>query len=107
VSDRTNANFLQVLLRKARKDPLVYLVVSECRLISFEAQAPQPNRDVHGGVLTLPGEHDRRDEAPCPAPRTYSNVSDGSRRFDRASPTSGLPPTSDMSLHRIRRHDVP
>src|SRR6185436_12459974 len=50
VTDRTNADFLQVLLRQAREDPLVYLVLAECRLVSFEAQAPQPNRDIHDGV---------------------------------------------------------
>ena len=47
MTDRTNADFLQVLLREAREDPLAYLVLSECRLVSFEAKAPQPNRDVH------------------------------------------------------------
>jgi hypothetical protein len=54
VTDRTNADFLQVLLCEAREDPLVYLVVAERSLVSFEAQAPQPNHDIHGGAPTLP-----------------------------------------------------
>jgi hypothetical protein len=49
VTHGTNADFLQVLQRKARENLLVYLVVQKCRLVSFAAQAPQPNRDVHGG----------------------------------------------------------
>ena len=49
VTDRTNADFLQVLLREAGDDPLAYLVLAECRLVSFEAKAPQPNR-VHVGA---------------------------------------------------------
>jgi hypothetical protein len=56
VTDRTNADFLQILLGEVRKDSLVNLVLTECRLISFEAQAPQPTSDIHGGALlaTLP-----------------------------------------------------
>ena len=42
MANRTNADFFQVLLRQARKDPFIYLVVAECRLILPEAQAPQP-----------------------------------------------------------------
>jgi hypothetical protein len=40
VTDRTNADFLQVLLRETREDSLVYLVLAECGLVLFEAQAP-------------------------------------------------------------------
>jgi hypothetical protein len=40
----------QVLFRQTRKNRLVYLVLAECRLILPEAQAPQPNHDVHDGV---------------------------------------------------------
>jgi hypothetical protein len=36
MTNRTNADFLQVLLREARKDPFVYLILAECRLIAFE-----------------------------------------------------------------------
>ena len=67
VTDRTNADFLQVFLRETREDPLVYLVVAERRLVSFEAQAPQPNQDVHGGAP--PQAHLNIKAKPCPAPR--------------------------------------
>jgi hypothetical protein len=53
VTDRTNADFFQVLLRQARQDPLVYLVFAECGLVPFEAQAPQPSTEVHDGALRL------------------------------------------------------
>src|ERR1700747_2972828 len=41
---------LQGLVRQARKDRLVYLILAECPLILPEAQAPQPDRDVHEEV---------------------------------------------------------
>jgi len=40
-----DAELLQVLVREARKNRLVYLVLAECRLILAEAQAPQPDHD--------------------------------------------------------------
>jgi hypothetical protein len=46
----TNPDFLQVLLGQVREDPLVDLVVAECRLVLFEAQAPQPDHHVHDGA---------------------------------------------------------
>ena len=61
--NRTDADFLQVLLRQARKDPFVNLVLAECRLILFEAEAPQPTSDVHDSALTPSGAHDRRNGA--------------------------------------------
>ena len=47
VPERCDAKLLQVLVRQARKNRLVYLVLAECRLILPEAQAPQPDHDVH------------------------------------------------------------
>ena len=41
---------LQGLVRQARKNRLVYLVLAECRLILPEAQAPQPDHNVHDGA---------------------------------------------------------
>jgi hypothetical protein len=38
---------LQVLFRQARKNRLVYLIVAERGLILPEAQAPQPDHNVH------------------------------------------------------------
>jgi hypothetical protein len=47
MTNGTYADFLQVLLGEAREDLLVDLVVAECCLVFFEAQAPQPDHDVH------------------------------------------------------------
>ena len=33
--------------RQAREDPFVDLIVAECRLVLLEAQAPQPDRNIH------------------------------------------------------------
>ena len=54
MTDRTNADFFQVLLRQARQDPLVYLVFAECGLVPFEAEAPQPSTEVHDGAPPPP-----------------------------------------------------
>jgi hypothetical protein len=45
-----NAKLFEVLGGEAREDPLVDLVVAECRLVFFEAQAPQPDHHVHDGA---------------------------------------------------------
>ena len=37
-------------MRQARKNRLVYLILAECRLILPEAQAPQPDHNVHEGA---------------------------------------------------------
>jgi hypothetical protein len=50
MTNGTDADFLQVLLGQVWEDPLVNLVVAECRLVFFEAQAPQPDHDVHASV---------------------------------------------------------
>jgi hypothetical protein len=50
MTNGTDADFLQVLLGEAREDPLVDLVVAECCLVFFEAQAPQPDHNVHDGA---------------------------------------------------------
>ena len=47
-----DAQIPQVLSRQVRKDRLVYLILAECRLILPEAQAPQPDHDVHDGAQT-------------------------------------------------------
>jgi hypothetical protein len=48
--DGTDADFLQVLLGEVREDRLVDFVIAECRLVFFETQAPQPDRNVHDGA---------------------------------------------------------
>ena len=43
----SDAKLLQVLIRQDREDRSVYLVLAECCLILSEAQAPQPDHNVH------------------------------------------------------------
>ena len=45
--NRCDAKLLQGLVRQARKNRFVYLILAERRLILPEAQAPQPDHDVH------------------------------------------------------------
>src|SRR5262245_54666267 len=47
VPKRRDAKLLQVLVRQARKNRLVYVILAECRLVLPEAQAPQPDHNVH------------------------------------------------------------
>src|SRR5262245_21062487 len=51
--DKTDAQILQVVCRQGRQDHLVDLIFAECRLIPFEAKAPQPTPGVHHRALTL------------------------------------------------------
>jgi hypothetical protein len=61
----SDAQVLQVLRRWARKNRFVNLVVAERSLISFEAKAPQPTSDVHGGAPVRAALHDPPDETAC------------------------------------------
>ena len=45
--NRGDAKLLQGLVRQARENRLVYVILAECRLILPEAQAPQPDHNVH------------------------------------------------------------
>ena len=59
-----DAKLLQVLVRQARENRLVYVILAEDRLIFPEAKAPQPDHDVHDGdpnsglphIIVLPEE---------------------------------------------------
>src|SRR5579872_615424 len=53
MTDGANADFLEVLLGEAWKDLLAYLVLAECRFVSFEAKLPQPTSNIHGGAPGL------------------------------------------------------
>src|SRR5215472_3256648 len=50
VPERRDAKLLEVLRRQTGQDRLVYLVFAEYCLVLPEAQAPQPDHDVHDGV---------------------------------------------------------
>ena len=52
--DCCDAKLLEGLVRQARKNRLVYLVLAECRLILPEAQAPQPDHNVHDEAPASP-----------------------------------------------------
>ena len=44
---RLDAKLLQVLVRQAWENRLVYVILAEDRLVLREAQAPQPDHNVH------------------------------------------------------------
>src|SRR6476646_8825785 len=50
VSKRRDAKLLQVLVRQARENRLVYVILAADRLVLAEAQAPQPEHSVHRGA---------------------------------------------------------
>jgi hypothetical protein len=50
VSKRRDAKLLQVLVRQARENRLVYVILAEDRLVLGETQAPQPDHNVHDGA---------------------------------------------------------
>jgi hypothetical protein len=69
MTNGTDADFLQIRLGQVREDGLVYFVLAEGGLVSFEAEASQPTPNVHRRALTLwkrtnhgPGE------IACPGP---------------------------------------
>src|SRR5262249_538670 len=53
MTDKTDAQIPQVVCRQGRQDRTVDLIFAECRLVPFEAKAPQPTPDVHHRALTL------------------------------------------------------
>ena len=55
VSNIGDAEVLEVLRRQIGQNCLVYLILAECRLILPEAQAPQPDHNVHDGAPTIGG----------------------------------------------------
>jgi hypothetical protein len=52
---RRDAKLLQVLVRQARENRLVYVILAESCLILPEAQAPQPDHNVHDGAYGIAG----------------------------------------------------
>ena len=60
-----DAKLLEGLMRQARKNRLVYLVLAEGGLVAFETQAPQPPTEVHDSALIQPKAHDPPDETRC------------------------------------------
>jgi hypothetical protein len=54
VPDNDDAKILQVIRRQAGQEGVVNFVVAECRLVPFEAKAPQPFPEVHGCAPLAP-----------------------------------------------------
>jgi hypothetical protein len=59
-------NLPQVLVRQARKNRLVYVILAEDRLVLPEAQAPQPEHNVHDGAHNQWCAHHRLWKRGCP-----------------------------------------
>jgi hypothetical protein len=55
MTDKTDAQIPQVVCRQGRQDRIVDLIFAECRLVPFEAKAPQPTPDVHHRAQLWPG----------------------------------------------------
>ena len=54
----TDADFLQVVRREVREHPLVDLIIAECRLVFFEAEArSQTTTSMKAPLLTVVGHH--------------------------------------------------
>ena len=60
-----DAKLLQGLVRQARQDRLIYLVLAECCLILPKAKAPQPDHNVHNGAQISGGDHHPPDWSGC------------------------------------------
>ena len=75
VPNRGDAKLLQGLVRQARKNRLVYVILAECRLVLSEAQAPQPDHNVHDGA------HNRGWQASSAGEARVSRVALGSQGF--------------------------
>ena len=52
VSKRRDAKLLQGLRASGSENRLVYVILAEDRLVLAEAQAPQPEHNVHRGAPT-------------------------------------------------------
>src|SRR5215472_6352410 len=53
-SAKRNTDLAEMILRQIVQNRIVDGVLAECRLILFEAKAPQPTPEVHAGALTCP-----------------------------------------------------
>src|SRR5215470_3320173 len=53
-SAKRNTDLAEMILRQIVQNRIVDGVLAECRLILFEAKAPQPTSEVHRNALTCP-----------------------------------------------------
>ena len=57
MTNRTDADFLEVLRRKAWQDLFGNLVLAKCGLVWPKTEAPQPDHNVHNGAYTIGVAH--------------------------------------------------
>jgi hypothetical protein len=74
VTKRGDTKLLQVLVRQARENRLVYVILAEDRLILPEAQAPQPDHNVHEGAYNRGGAHHLLGLHACPGWRGHARA---------------------------------
>jgi len=108
-----DAKLLKRLVRQARKDCLIYLILAERSLILPEAKRPQPTPDIHGSasacpsaILCLPICHDPSRGSLSRVARSRT-ASDPKRRFDGPSVTSAPTRGADASSPAICRGGQP
>ena len=69
MTKRGDTKLLQVLVRQARENRLVYVILTEDRLVLREAQAPQPTSNIHDGRPNPMGQRNLGlGETACPVP---------------------------------------
>ena len=69
MTKRGDTKLLQVLVRQARENRLVYVILTEDRLVLREAQAPQPTSNIHDGRPNPMGQRNLGlGETACPGP---------------------------------------
>src|SRR6516225_9009419 len=74
VTKRGDTKLLQVLVRQARENRLVYVILTEDRLVLREAQAPQPTSNIHDGRPNPMGQRNLGlGETACPGPYIWVN----------------------------------
>jgi hypothetical protein len=70
MTNRADADFLQVLCREAWQDLFGNLVLAKCGLVLPKTEAPQPDHNVLNGAHTIGGSaHHLSGKRGCPASR--------------------------------------
>ena len=72
MTNRANADFLQVLGREAWQDLFGNLVLAKCGFVLPKTEAPQPDHNVHDGACNRSGGHHPLGQGGCPGWRWSS-----------------------------------
>jgi len=92
------------LVLQARKNRLVNLIIGECRLVSFEAEALQQIPNIHAGAQSPVDDHPV--EIRCPGQRRDSEEGQD-RRFRSDQPMSAVPPIASASANSRNGRNMP